>query len=147
MRVKPDRPVTADVSRYLGAGLTWALATLLFLVVGAWLGERLGSRSVGALIGAFVGAAAGFAWMVRQLTPPGQAGAAERRGRGGQAGAAGSGPAQSEGSESGPRSARRPRAQGRPRSAGSGDASAEGLSGFGNGDLDADGDVKGKRDA
>jgi hypothetical protein len=72
--VKPKSPVLVDVSRYLGAGLTWALATLLFLVAGAWVGERLGGRSVGALIGAFVGASAGFAWMVRQLTPRGESG-------------------------------------------------------------------------
>lgn len=59
-----------DVARYMGAGLTWALATLLFLWLGSVVGAWLGSRSVGALIGAFVGAAAGFYSLVRQLSAP-----------------------------------------------------------------------------
>ena len=62
------RPAGYEATRYLGAGLTWALATLVFLAAGAWLGERMGSRAVGALIGAFVGGAAGFYWLVRQLS-------------------------------------------------------------------------------
>lgn len=61
-----DRP--PGYERYLSAGLTWALATLVFLAAGAWLGERLGSRAVGALVGAFVGGGAGFYWLIRQLT-------------------------------------------------------------------------------
>jgi hypothetical protein len=68
-----ERPAV-EVSRYLGAGLTWAAATLLFLAVGAWLGERAGSRALGALVGAFVGGGAGFYWMVRQLTEAGKSG-------------------------------------------------------------------------
>jgi len=60
--------VPVEVSRYLAAGLTWAVATLVFLAAGAWVGERLGSRPVGALVGAFAGGGAGFYWLVRQLT-------------------------------------------------------------------------------
>ena len=56
-----------EISRYLSAGLTWALSTLLFMLAGAWVGERLGSRPIGAVAGAFVGGAAGFYWLVRQL--------------------------------------------------------------------------------
>ena len=67
---KPESPVGVEVARYMGAGLTWALSTLVFLLLGAWLGTKLGSRPVGAVIGAFVGAAAGFYWLIRQLTPP-----------------------------------------------------------------------------
>lgn len=66
-----DERVSAQVGRYMGAGLTWAASTLVFLLVGEWLGERLGARSVGALIGAFAGAAAGFWWLVRTVTDAG----------------------------------------------------------------------------
>jgi len=152
--VKPKTPVTADVGRYLGAGLTWALATLLFLAAGAWLGERLGSRSVGALIGAFVGASAGFVWMVRQLTAgggsgPGSSGSrasggtesgrasGSGRGQGGRSLSSGSGVAS--GDPSG--SANRPGAR-------SDDVPGDDLSGAdgGRNGMEADGDVKGKRD-
>lgn len=67
---KPELPVGVEVARYMGAGLTWALSTLAFLLLGAWVGTKLGSRPVGAVIGAFIGAGAGFYWLIRQLTPP-----------------------------------------------------------------------------
>jgi positive regulator of sigma E activity len=63
---KPDTGI--EISRFLGAGLTWALSTLLFMLAGAWVGQRLGNRPIGAVAGAFVGAAAGFYWLVRQLS-------------------------------------------------------------------------------
>jgi F0F1-type ATP synthase assembly protein I len=44
----------------MGYGLTWALAVLLFLGVGAWLDGKLGTSPWLLLIGAFVGAGAGF---------------------------------------------------------------------------------------
>jgi hypothetical protein len=83
-----ERPPAVEVSRYLSAGLTWALATLLFLFAGAWLGERLGSRPLGAVVGAFVGGGAGFYWLVRQLTAGQQASSGtgppeDKKGRGG----------------------------------------------------------------
>jgi F0F1-type ATP synthase assembly protein I len=46
--------------QYMGYGLTWALAVLLFLGVGAWLDGKLGTSPWLLLIGAFVGAGAGF---------------------------------------------------------------------------------------
>lgn len=63
---KPNAGI--EISRFLGAGLTWALSTLLFMLAGAWVGERLGNRPIGAVVGAFLGAAAGFYWLVRQLS-------------------------------------------------------------------------------
>lgn len=65
---KPRTPVGVEVARYMSAGMTWALSTLVFLLLGAWLGTKLGSRPLGALVGAFVGAGAGFYWLIRQLT-------------------------------------------------------------------------------
>jgi len=77
---KPDGqpPVAVQVGRYMGAGLTWAASTLLFMLLGAWLGERLGSRQLGAVIGAFVGGGAGFYWLVRTLTGAQAAGRARK---------------------------------------------------------------------
>jgi len=63
-------PVAAEVSRYLGAGLTWVLATMLFLVLGRAADGWLGTDPWLALVGAFVGAAAGFYSMLRQLQKP-----------------------------------------------------------------------------
>jgi F0F1-type ATP synthase assembly protein I len=46
--------------QYMGFGLTWALAVLLFLGVGAWLDSKLGTGPFLLIAGAFVGAGAGF---------------------------------------------------------------------------------------
>lgn len=46
--------------QYMGYGLTWALAVLLFLGVGAWLDGKLGTSPWLLVIGAFTGAGAGF---------------------------------------------------------------------------------------
>ena len=46
--------------QYMGFGLTWALAVLLFLGVGAWLDSKLGTTPLLLTAGAFVGGAAGF---------------------------------------------------------------------------------------
>jgi len=75
-REEPPR-VSAQAGRYMGAGLTWAASTLVFMLAGAWAGEHLGSRSLGALIGAFVGAGAGFYWLVRSLAAGGTGGRSE----------------------------------------------------------------------
>ncbi|MGQ0815281.1 MAG: AtpZ/AtpI family protein [Gemmatimonadota bacterium] len=61
------RPPSAEIPRYLGYGLTWALSTLLFLWLGTKADEWLGTEPALTLIGAFVGAAAGFYYMYRHL--------------------------------------------------------------------------------
>lgn len=71
-------PVAVQVGRYMGAGLTWAASTLLFMLLGEWLGERLGSSQLGAVIGAFAGGGAGFYWLVRSLTGAQAAGSGEK---------------------------------------------------------------------
>lgn len=46
--------------QYMGHGLTMAMATMLFLLIGWWVDSKLGTTPVLMLLGAFVGAAAGF---------------------------------------------------------------------------------------
>ena len=46
--------------QYMGLGMTWALAVLLFLGVGAWLDSKLGTSPLLLIVGAFVGGGAGF---------------------------------------------------------------------------------------
>jgi F0F1-type ATP synthase assembly protein I len=75
-RNRPSLP--AELGRYLGAGLTWTLSTLLFLWVGWRVDAWLGTRPVATLVGAFVGAGAGLYWMVRQLQPPNATGGEDR---------------------------------------------------------------------
>lgn len=57
-----ERPtsVWAEQGKYLGLGLTWAVATLLFFFAGLWLDARLGTSPWLALVGAFFGGATGF---------------------------------------------------------------------------------------
>ncbi len=47
---RPDAPRAGEISRisgqYMGHGLTLALATLLFLLVGWWLDSKLGTAPV-----------------------------------------------------------------------------------------------------
>ena len=46
--------------QFMGHGLTWALAVLLFLGIGWWLDSKLGTTPILLVIGAFVGGGAGF---------------------------------------------------------------------------------------
>jgi len=46
--------------QFMGHGLTWALAVLLFMAGGFWADGRLGTAPVLMVIGAFVGGGAGF---------------------------------------------------------------------------------------
>ena len=46
--------------QFMGYGLTWALAVLLFLGAGGWLDSKLGTSPLLLILGAFVGGAAGF---------------------------------------------------------------------------------------
>lgn len=46
--------------QFMGHGLTWALAVLLFLGLGAWADSKLGTSPLLLILGAFVGGGAGF---------------------------------------------------------------------------------------
>jgi hypothetical protein len=64
---EPRPPAGAEVSKYLGVGLTWALSTILFLFLGRTADRWLGTDPALTVIGAFVGAAAGFYYMYHHL--------------------------------------------------------------------------------
>ncbi len=64
---QPRPPVTAEISKYLGVGLTWALSTILFLLLGQAADRWLGTDPALTVVGAFVGAAAGFYYMYHHL--------------------------------------------------------------------------------
>lgn len=61
---RPKGPRAGELSRisaeYMGHGLTMAMATLLFLLVGWWLDHKVHTTPVLTILGAFVGAGAGF---------------------------------------------------------------------------------------
>lgn len=80
-RRDPRRDAARGAGAYLGYGLTWALSTVLFLLLGQWVDGRFGTTPAFTLIGAFVGAAAGFYYMYRHLVsgPRGGSGDAGRR--------------------------------------------------------------------
>ena len=68
MKHREPRPTaSADVSKYLGVGLTWALSTLLFLTLGRTADGWFGTEPALTVAGAFVGAAAGFYYMYHHL--------------------------------------------------------------------------------
>lgn len=76
---KSEPSAAADVSRYLGVGLTWALSTVLFLLVGRAADRWLGTEPILTLIGAFVGAGAGFYYMYHHLVVEPRRREAERK--------------------------------------------------------------------
>ena len=61
---RPCAPRAAELSRisaeYMGHGLTVALGTLLFSLIGWWVDSLLGTTPVLTILGAFLGAGAGF---------------------------------------------------------------------------------------
>lgn len=74
-----------EIGRHLGHGLTWAVATAFFLLLG-WVADGwLGTRPLLTILGAFVGAGAGFYNLYRQLIvePRKREREAERDGDGG----------------------------------------------------------------
>jgi F0F1-type ATP synthase assembly protein I len=52
---------------YLGLGLQFGLAIILFMFVGKWLDARLGTSPWLLILGVFVGAAGGFYSIYRRL--------------------------------------------------------------------------------
>ena len=59
-RGSDPRDIIRASGQFMGLGLTWALAVLFFLGIGAWLDSKLGTEPFLLVLGAFVGAAAGF---------------------------------------------------------------------------------------
>ncbi len=61
---RDDSQQTREMMRasgqFMGHGLTWALAVLMFMGGGAWVDQKIGSAPFLMIIGAFVGGGAGF---------------------------------------------------------------------------------------
>jgi F0F1-type ATP synthase assembly protein I len=72
----------AAASKYLGTGLTWALATALFAYLGLAVDRRLGTEPWLTLAGAFIGGGAGFWYMYYHLVIEPRERASKRQGRG-----------------------------------------------------------------
>ena len=64
-RTEPGQAAAA--SKYLGVGLTWALATGLFMFLGVQADRWLETEPWLTLVGAFVGGSAGFYYMYYHL--------------------------------------------------------------------------------
>jgi ATP synthase protein I len=62
-----DRSMAREAGQYLGVGIQFAGAIVLFLFVGQWLDRQLGTEPWLLLLGVFVGAGAGFYSLYRQL--------------------------------------------------------------------------------
>jgi len=62
-----ERSTGAQAGVYLGLGLQFALAILLFVYLGQWLDRRFGTEPWLLLIGVFVGAGGGFYSIYRKL--------------------------------------------------------------------------------
>jgi len=59
-RGSDPRDVMRASGQFMGLGLSFALAVLLFLGLGAWVDSKLGTAPFLLVLGAFIGAAAGF---------------------------------------------------------------------------------------
>lgn len=59
-KVPDQREMIRASGQFMGHGMTWALAVLLFMAVGGWLDTKLGTSPLLLILGAFVGGAAGF---------------------------------------------------------------------------------------
>lgn len=72
---RPERPahmeMMASAGRYMGYGLSWALSTGFFLLVGWWVDGKVGTTPLFVIVGAFVGGAAGFYSLYRHITEEG----------------------------------------------------------------------------
>ena len=59
-RGSDPRDVMRASGQFMGLGLSFALAVLLFLGLGAWVDSKLGTAPLLLILGAFIGAGAGF---------------------------------------------------------------------------------------
>lgn len=64
---REDGSSLGQAGEFMGVGLQFAGAILLFLFLGRWLDARLGTGPWLLLLGVFVGAGAGFYALYRQL--------------------------------------------------------------------------------
>lgn len=60
-------PIWSELGRHAGFGLTFALATGIFLLAGWWIDAQVGSTPLFTILGALLGAGAGFYHMYQHL--------------------------------------------------------------------------------
>jgi hypothetical protein len=66
----PQGPLV-EMARYAGHGITLALATAAFALLGRWADARLSTAPLFVIVGAILGFAGGFYHMIRELVPGG----------------------------------------------------------------------------
>jgi hypothetical protein len=66
----PGGPLV-EMARYAGHGITLALATAAFALLGRWADARLSTAPVFVILGAILGFAGGFYHMLHELLPGG----------------------------------------------------------------------------
>lgn len=64
----PAKDEELNVSNFAGAGLTFAVAIILFLLLGRWADRTFGTSPVFLLAGVFIGGGAAFYNMYRRVT-------------------------------------------------------------------------------
>ncbi len=66
---QPEKPSKdeLDISSFAGAGLQFAVAIVIFLLLGQWADRKLGSSPAFLLIGIFAGGGAAFYSMYRRI--------------------------------------------------------------------------------
>lgn len=82
---EPEPPSLVQAAgQYLGYGLQWAVATVLFLFLGWLLDGWVGTKPLFTILGAFVGAGAGFYSLYYHMVVQPRRSAQERKDRGGE---------------------------------------------------------------
>jgi ATP synthase protein I len=66
--LRRDNPDLRAGAQFMGLGLQFGGAIILFLFVGQWVDRRLGTDPWGLIIGVFTGFGAGFLSMYRAVT-------------------------------------------------------------------------------
>jgi ATP synthase protein I len=67
-----------SLSRFMGVGLQFVIAIVLFLYLGKWVDSRLGTGPAFLIVGVFLGAGASFYLLSRKITAAQQADDARR---------------------------------------------------------------------
>jgi len=70
-----------SISSFVGVGLQFAIAIVLFLYLGKWVDSRLGTSPAFLIIGVFVGAGSGFYNLYRKISAAQKADDARRAGK------------------------------------------------------------------
>jgi F0F1-type ATP synthase assembly protein I len=63
----PQATLWSSAGQFTGYGLSFALSTLLFLMLGWWLDGKVGTMPLFTILGAFLGAGAGFYSLYRHI--------------------------------------------------------------------------------